>query len=145
MRIMSKRFVVLSEAQYALGITKFLVNDLGMFPTTQYITDNPPEEYREAIRAEFKKLNYGIEADVEFFTTGQEVHNKIRQTDFAGFPLIIGSSWDREVAVQTYGLFVNISYPVVERMIINSGIVGYDGGLKFLEDIYTVAAARLML
>ncbi|MDR0858526.1 MAG: hydrogenase [Oscillospiraceae bacterium] len=145
MRIMSKRFVVLSEAQYALGITKFLVNDLGMFPTTQYITDNPPEEYHTLIFEEFRKLNYGIEAEAELFTTGIEVQEKIRNTDFGGFPLVLGSSWDREVAMQTGGIFVNISYPVVERMIINSGIVGYDGGLKFLEDIYTVAAGRLIL
>ncbi|GHV49141.1 hydrogenase [Clostridia bacterium] len=145
MRIMSKRFVVLSEAQYAIGITKFLVNDIGMFPTTQYVTDNPPEEIRPLIRDEFKKLNYGIEADVDFFTTGEEVHAKIRETDFAGFPLILGSSWDRQVAIETYGIFVNISYPVIERMIINGGIAGYDGGLKLLEDIYTVAAGRLIL
>jgi nitrogenase molybdenum-iron protein beta chain len=145
MRIMSKRFVTVTEAQYAIGLTKFLVHDVGMFPTTQYITDNPPEEYRQGILDEFKKLNYGIEAPAEFFTNGVEVHNKIKQTDFAGFPLILGSGHEKQLAAETYGIFLNISYPTVARFIINSGIAGYDGGLKFLEEIYSIAAERLLL
>lgn len=145
MRIMSKRFVTVTEAQYAIGLTKFLTHDLGMFPTTQYITDNPPNEFRQKILDEFKTLNYGVEAPTEFFTNGVDVHNKIKQTDFAGYPLILGSSHEKALAEQTYGIYLNISYPVLTQIVINTGIAGYDGGLKFLEQIYTVAAGRLLL
>lgn len=144
-RIMSKRFTTVSDAQYSLAITKFLVNDLGMFPVKQYITDDTPEQYREKIIREFKALNYGIEAEVLFSTDGYQIHREIEKADFAGYPLIAGSNWEKKLAQELGGHFVNISYPVVERLIINSSIAGYDGGLKLLEDIYSVALAKLSL
>jgi nitrogenase molybdenum-iron protein beta chain len=145
LRIMSKRFVLVSDAQYTLGITKFLVNDLGMFPTTQYITDNTPEQYRDVITAEFGKLNYDIKAEVEYVTALHDVHQRIKETDFAGYPLIIGSSWERNLSNEMYGNFINISYPVVDRLVINGHVAGYSGGLKLLEDIYTTALGKLIL
>lgn len=144
-RIMSKRFATVSDAQYCLAVTKFLVNDLGMFPTRQYITDDTPEKYRESIVQEFKSLNYGIESEVSFTTDGYQIHREIEQTDFAGYPLIVGSNWEKKLAQKIDGHFVNVSYPIVERLIINSSIAGYDGGLKLLEDIYTAALSKLSL
>lgn len=144
-RIMSKRFTTVSDAQYSLAITKFLVNDLGMFPVKQYITDDTPEQYREKIIREFKVLNYGIEAEVRFSTDGYQIHKEIAKTDFAGYPLIAGSNWEKKLAQELDGHFINISYPVVERLIINSSIAGYEGGLKLLEDIYSAALAKLSL
>jgi len=144
-RIMSKRFTTVSDAQYSLAITKFLVNDLGMFPVKQYITDDTPEQYRKKIIREFKVLNYGIEAEVRFSTDGYQIHKEIAKTDFAGYPLIAGSNWEKKLAQELDGHFINISYPVVERLIINSSIAGYEGGLKLLEDIYSAALAKLSL
>jgi nitrogenase molybdenum-iron protein beta chain len=145
LRIMSKRFVAVSDAQYTLAVTKFLVNDLGMFPTTQYITDNTPEKYRDLVSAEFGRLNYGITAPVEYVTELRAVHDRIKQADFAGLPLILGTSWEHNLAKELYGHFINISYPVVDRLIINGHVAGYSGGLKFLEDIYTTALGALVL
>ncbi|MFP3153810.1 hydrogenase [Lachnospiraceae bacterium ZAX-1] len=145
MRIMSKRFVVVSDAQYSIGVTKFLVNDLGMFPPTQFITDDTPEEYRPLIEAEFHKLNYDIKADVEFSTDGHAIHEAIRKTDFGGTPLILGSCWESYLAQDLKANYVNISYPVMERLIMNSTIAGYAGGLKLLEDIYTAGLTKLIL
>jgi nitrogenase molybdenum-iron protein beta chain len=145
LRVMSKRFAILSDAQYSLAVTKFLVNDIGMFPTLQFITDNTPPEYRELVDAEFKNLNYGIEAKPEYSNNGFEMHRKIRESDFTGSPLILGSSWDNEIAQEVQAIFLNISYPIITRLIINSSVAGYAGGLKLLEDIYTSALARLAL
>ena len=97
-RVMSKRFVVVSDAQYTLAVTNFLVNDLGLFPSKQYITDDTPIEYRDWIKKQFKTLNYGIEAEVEFSTDGYLIHEEIKNTDFYGYPLILGSSWEKQVA-----------------------------------------------
>ncbi len=144
-RIMGKRFTVVSDAQYALAVTKFLVNDLGQFPETQFITDDTPEEYRDAIRAQFRDLNYGIQADVEWNTDGHDIDTKIRGMDFAGTPLIVGSNWEEKIARQLGAHFINISYPMIDRLVINSSVAGYSGGLKLLEDIYTAALGRLSL
>ncbi|EIW17143.1 MULTISPECIES: nitrogenase component 1 [Pelosinus] len=139
---MSKRFVVISDAQYSLAITKFLVNDVGLFPSKQYITDNAPEEYQEAIRGYFKDLNWNIEAEVGFISDGHLIQNEIKETYFSGYPLIIGSSWDKKVAEQTQAHYLSVSWPVNERLVINSSYVGYGGGLKLLEDIYSVVLTR---
>ncbi|MDR0556884.1 MAG: hydrogenase [Treponema sp.] len=144
-RIMSKRFVTVADAHYALAFTKFLVNDLGMFPTTQYITDDTPEKHRDFLKQEFRNLNYGIESDVVFCTDGEEIHRRIRETPFGGNPLILGSSWEKRLAAQINGIFVNVSYPMVSRMVINGHVAGYSGGLKALEDMYTEARERLAL
>lgn len=145
LRIMSKRFAVVSDAQYSLAVTKFLTNDLGMFPTKQFITDDTPNEYRSLIENEFKKLNYGIEAEVEFSTNGYDIHEQIAKVDFAGIPLIFGSSYEKKLSNRLEGLYVNISYPMLEKLVMNSSLAGYDGGLKLLEDIYTVGMSRLVL
>jgi nitrogenase molybdenum-iron protein beta chain len=144
-RVMSKRFAAVSDAQYALAITKFMVNDLGRFPITQFITDDTPPEYREAIETEFKNLNYGIEAEVLFETNGSAIHRAIEETDFGGPPLIFGTSYETTLADKVGGYNVIVSYPIIERLIINGALAGYDGGLKLLEDSYTAALVKFAL
>jgi len=141
-RVMSKRFVVVSDAQYSLAITKFLVNDFGLFPSKQYIIDDTPEKYRKDIEGYFKELNYDIEAEVAFSSDGYQIHNEIKNTDFHGYPLILGSSWEKKVAQETKAHYLSISWPIQERLVINGSYVGYGGGLKLLEDIYSVVLTR---
>ncbi|WP_313075709.1 nitrogenase component 1 [Lacrimispora sp.] len=141
-RVMSKQFTVVSDAHYALGITKFLVNDLGLFPAKQFVVDDTPKGNQEAVSSYFRDLNYGIEAEVSFETDGYKIHNEIKAHDYHGYPLILGGHWEKELAKQTNAHFLNVSWPVNERLIMNSYYVGYDGGLKLIEDIYSVAKTR---
>ncbi|NLK95898.1 MAG: hydrogenase [Clostridiales bacterium] len=141
-RVMSKKFSVVGDAQYVLGITKFLVDDLGLFPAKQFIVDDTPKEYREEIKGYFKDLNYGIQAEVDFQTDGYKIHKEIEETDYHGYPLIIGSYWEKEVSERTNAHFLNVSWPVNERLVMNGYYVGYDGGLKLIEDIYSVVKTR---
>ncbi|GHV75589.1 hydrogenase [Spirochaetia bacterium] len=144
-RVMSKRFITVADAHYALAFTKFLVNDLGMFPSAQFITDDTPAVYREPLTREFQNLNYGITADLVFSTDGDEIHRSVRETSTGGNPLLIGSSWEKRLAQEINGIFVNVSYPMISRMVINGHVAGYSGGLKVLEDMYTEARERLAL
>ena len=83
-RVINKQFTVVADAQYALGITKFLANDLGLVPAKQFIVDDTPKQYREQIKEEFKKLNYGLEAEVVFETDGYQIHEQIREHNYHG-------------------------------------------------------------
>jgi nitrogenase molybdenum-iron protein beta chain len=141
-RAMSKKFSVVADAQYALGITKFLVNDLGRLPAKQYIVDDTPKEYRAKVAGYFQELNYGIKAEVSFSVDGWKIHQDIKQTDYNGYPLILGSYWEKEVAQATDAHFLNVSWPVNERLVINGYYTGYAGGLRLLEDIYSVVRTR---
>jgi nitrogenase molybdenum-iron protein beta chain len=144
-RIMSKRFCTVTDAHYGVALTKFLVNDLGLFPTVQFVTDDTPETSRDAVRAEFERLNYGIKAEVVFTADGEEIQRRIRGIDFAGNGLILGSSWERRIAAEVEGHFILVAHPMIERMVINDHLAGYTGGLKLLEDIYTTARSQLAL
>ena len=141
-RVMSKKFSVVADAQYVLGITKFLVNDMGLFPAKQYIVDDTPKQYRNDIEGYFKDLNYDIEAAVEFGVDGYKIHQEIENTDYHGYPLLLGGYWEKDIAAKTNAHFLNVSWPVNERLVMNSYYVGYDGGLKLIEDIYSVVKTR---
>lgn len=141
-RVINKQFSVVADAQYALGITKFLTNDLGLIPAKQFIVDDTPKEYREDIAAEFKNLNYGLEAEAVFETDGYKIHQAIKEHDYHGYPLILGGYYEKEVTDELSGNYLNISWPVLDKVVFDRFIAGYAGGIRLIEDIYTVAVQR---
>ena len=141
-RVINKQFTVVADAQYSLGITKFLVNDLGLIHAKQFVTDDTPKEYQELIAAEFQNLNYGIKADVSFETDGFKIHEEIKSHDYHGYPLVLGGYYEKEVTEKLKGNFLNISWPVLDKVVFDDFYVGYTGGIRLIEDIYTVAVQR---
>ncbi|MBQ5999284.1 MAG: hydrogenase [Treponema sp.] len=144
-RILGKYFTVASDSQYSISVTKFLVNDMGMFPKKVFITDDAPAGYRKNVIEELNNLNYDIKTDSEFTTDGFSIHEQIKKLDFAGTPLIIGSNWEKKLAFDMGGHYVNVSYPMLEKLVINDHIAGYSGGLHFLEQIYSAALSKLKI
>lgn len=141
-RVINKQFTVIADAQYSLGITKFLVNDLGLVPAKQFVVDDTPKAYREKLTEEFKKLNFGLEAEVSFETDGYKIHEEIKQHDYHGYPLILGGYYEKEITEKLKGNFLNISWPVQDKVVFDDFYVGYTGGIRLIEDIYTVAVQR---
>ena len=141
-RVINKQFTVVADAQYSLAITKFLVNDLGLTPAKQFVVDDTPKNYQEDIREEFKKLNYNLEAEVSFETDGYKIHEEIKNHDYHGYPLVLGGYYEKEVTENIKGNFLNISWPVQDKVVFDNFYVGYAGGIRLIEDIYTVAVSR---
>lgn len=141
-RVMAKKFSIVGDAQYTLGITKFLVNDLGLNPGPQFVVDDTPKQYREAIKKEFESLNFGIKADVKFESDGYKIHNEIKEYNYHGYPLILGGYYEKEVSEELDGHYLNVSWPVQDKVIFDESYVGYQGGIKLIEDIYSVAVQR---
>ena len=50
--------------------------------------------------------------------------------------LILGSSWDKHIADELHADLLIISVPVQHRLVMNCGYLGYEGGLRAIEDIY---------
>lgn len=136
-RTMSTRFSTVTNAADALAISKFLVNDFGLVPDKQYITDATPADFRDDVARYFREFQFGIETEVVFSTDGYEIHSAIRNNDYYGSPLIIGSIFEKKLAEELNGNFLAVSVPIKERLILSSSYVGYHGGLRLLEDIYT--------
>ena len=141
-RVINKQFSVAADAQYALAITKFLANDLGLVPAKQFITDDTPKEHREAISAEFKNLNFGLEAEAVFEADGFKIREAVREHDYHGYPLILGSYYEKELSEELKGNYLNISWPVQDKIVLDNFYAGYAGGIRLIEDIYSVAVQR---
>lgn len=141
-RVINKQFSVVADAQYALGLTKFLANDLGLVPAKQFIVDDTPNQFREAISREFKELNFGLEAEAVFETDSYKIHNQIKEHDYHGYPLILGSYYEKELCEELKGNYLNIAWPVQDKVVLDDFYVGYTGGIRLIEDIYTVAVQR---
>jgi len=131
------RFFNISDSFYALGVSKFLLNELGIIPGEQFITDDTPEEYQELIINEFKNLSKSTGANVTFEIDGGIIKQKLRAFDHSNHtPLILGSSWDRDIVSELNGFWLNISLPVMHRLVLDRSYIGYSGGLRLAEDIY---------
>jgi nitrogenase molybdenum-iron protein beta chain len=136
-RTASKMFSTVTTASRALAVAKFLINDFGLMPNKQYITENVPPEHHERIVGYFKNFNYDIEAEVVFSTDGYLIHQQIEEEYYAGPPLIVGSIFEKQIVKKLSGNFVCVSTPFQQKVVLHSSYAGYHGGLKFLEDLYT--------
>jgi nitrogenase molybdenum-iron protein beta chain len=130
--------VVIGESTYNLAITKFLVNQLGLTPGRQIITENPPEEFREAIRAEYRNIAEDVTAQVDFEEDGYFIHKRVEETDFSNhYPVFLGTTWEGQLAKKLGGVLLEIGYPATDEIVLARTYVGYRGALALLEKIYT--------
>jgi nitrogenase molybdenum-iron protein beta chain len=137
-RFLPGHFITVADSFYALGLTRFLINDLGLIPEVQFITEVVPEEYRPLIDAEFAKFDEGLVSPVHYGADGATVREELAKRTFRERPLILGSSWDRDITRQLKGYQLSVSMPVSDRLILNRTYAGYDGALRLTEDIYSV-------
>ncbi|HWR56467.1 MAG TPA: nitrogenase component 1 [Negativicutes bacterium] len=140
-RLLPRRFVTVADSFYTLGIAKFLINDMGLLPETQYITDGVSRDYHAGIEAEFKNFIDGITAKVVFTNDGGAVQEDIRRLKFRGRPLILGSAWEKVLAEEINGYQLSVAMPVSDRLVLNRAYVGYGGALRLVEDIYSLVLA----
>lgn len=132
------RFAVVGDSAYALAYTKFLSDQIGLIPVKQIITDNPPEQFREKISKEFRNLSEGVSVEVEYIEDGYLAEKSLSEADFgSGVPLILGSSWESDVAREKNALLIEIDPPSSETVVLNRCHIGYRGALQLIERIYT--------
>lgn len=143
-RLLPRRFITVADSLYALGMARFLTNDLGLIPEKQFITEDTPQRYQDGVAAEFAKFNNGITAEAVFSNDGGFVEEELRRIKIRSRPLILGSSWERVVARDLKAYQLSIAAPVGNHLIMSKSYVGYDGGLHLTEDIYSVVLNDFM-
>ena len=131
-----RRFYSLLDASYAIGFAKYLLNELGIIPARQYIIDDTPEEFQEAIREQFHRISDQRSAEVRFIVDAGAIQQEIRQDAHKHRSLILGSGWERDLAKEIGADLLILSVPVSYRLVLNCGYTGYRGGLRVIEDIY---------
>lgn len=136
-------YAVASDAAYNLALNKFLVNQLGLIPARQVITDNTPERYRSAIREEYRRLAPDVAAEVTFAEDGYIIDKILAAGQYGRKPpLIFGSTWERDLAKKLGSAIVEVSYPVSYDVVLNKSYVGYRGALTLLERMFSNAISK---
>ena len=131
-----RKFYSILDASYSIGISKYLLNELGIIPAKQFIIDNTPEEYQALIKEQFRQISEYRSADVFFEINAGAVHEQIRQDNIKNRVLILGSCWESNLAKELKADLLILSVPVTFRLVLDCGYFGYKGGLRIIEDIY---------
>ena len=119
------------------GVTKYLENEVGYIPNAVFVTDNPNQKNENNLKELFKK-EFPEYADKLFFEIDSEkiAENVIPELQKTNRALVLGSDWEKLFTKQSGNLFQYISAPIHQQLIISKSYVGYEGGLRLLEDIY---------
>ena len=139
---MPSHFVTISDSFYGIGISRLLTNEFGLLPLHQFVTDEPPEEFRPSIQAYYAKIAPGISSDITFTADGDQVNNVLRAVASAP-PIVLGSIWDRDIAQELGGCHLSIAAPITDRLVANCSYLGYSGGLRLIEDLYSSILASV--
>lgn len=131
-----KRFAVVADANNAVGFTRYLANDYSFTPVLVIVSEPifRPED-KERIIKQIEDLEYARPPKVLFLTDQFEINKAIREEE-EEITLLIGSSNEREIAIEKDIQFILGAFPMSERLIFNRTYAGYRGSLTFTEDIY---------
>jgi nitrogenase molybdenum-iron protein beta chain len=126
-----------ADSAYAIGLSAFLVNEIGFIPKGVYITDSVPEQHYDAVTRAAVSGSPRCEGLVRLETDGGLIQRDIREKlGNSKKALFLGSSWEKALARETGNLYAFASLPLPETVIVNKTFLGFDGGLALLEDIY---------
>jgi len=143
--------VVIGDSNYAPAITRFLSDELGWLPELTVVTDMLEDAQKEKIVSGLDGLKSGLKANVKFDTNTSSVkkyiaevwernHNE-RYYDSMTPAFIIGSVFERDLAAQFNFPLLTASFPVTNRVVLNTAYAGINGGLRLTEDILSILVA----
>ena len=131
-----KRFAVVADANSAVGYTRYLANDYSFTPVLVIVSEPIfRQEDKDRIEKESRDLEYAKPPKVLFLTDQYEINKAIREEE-KEITLLVGSSNEREIALEKEIQFILGAFPINERLIFNRTYAGYRGSLTFTEDIY---------
>ncbi|SHH98570.1 nitrogenase molybdenum-iron protein beta chain [Sporobacter termitidis DSM 10068] len=148
---LQKYAVIVADVNYAVSITRFLLDDLGWIPVLTQFTDVLPEEQQEQLR---KKLTAPAPLNgpkVVFDTNASEAiryinelypkqeSDKYAETLTPAF--VIGSALERSLALKLGAPHLSVSFPISNRALLSRGYTGFEGGLTLIEDLLSAAVA----
>jgi nitrogenase molybdenum-iron protein beta chain len=132
-----------ADSLYALGVSDYLVNELGFLPKGIYLIDDPKPEYISIIQGALNSFGEDFAGTLEIEADGGLIQQHIREKiGTSGKAVILGSSWEAKLAQEHSNEAIRLSLPIIDEVIVTRSYVGYNGGLRLTEDIYTGAIRR---
>jgi nitrogenase molybdenum-iron protein beta chain len=130
--LVNREFGIVSDSNYAIGLTRFLTNDLGLIPRIVILTDDPPEPLHASILAGFAGLEGGIAPKVVFEPDGFKIARLIEDNRP---DILLGSTLDREIAKKLHVPILPLVFPLTDRVALSNGYAGYRGAINLAEDL----------
>jgi nitrogenase molybdenum-iron protein beta chain len=127
---------IFHDSGYVLGLSKFLLHEVGIIPKEQYVTDNTPERLWEPLQAELDSASGKRSIPITFDPDAGNSQDKFRKLKHNGRGLIIGSGWEKELAKENNCDFLSAALPTPYRLVLTTNYAGFSGGLRVIEDIY---------
>jgi nitrogenase molybdenum-iron protein beta chain len=130
-----KRFAVVAESAYAIGLTRFLANDLSLKPELTIITEpifRPSD--REHIEKRIKSLDYAVSPEVFFESDSYGIRKLLRAN--GNITYLVGSSVEEEIAQHLKIQMLVCAYPLADRLVLRKTYAGYRGALTLVEDLF---------
>lgn len=127
-------FAVVADSGTAIGLSRFLINELGYLPDIVQITDDPPEEIRdEIIRHLTENLETPLSPEVIFENDSHLIRQNLNNRPFM---FLFASSLEAPIALPEWGaLPITVAFPTLNRLILNRTYAGFDGSLTLFEEI----------
>lgn len=132
---------IVHDSGYVLGLSKFLLHEVGIVPKEQFVVDNTPKRFQEQIASELQSTSDKKVIPLTFEPDAGKVQDAIRSLHHSGRGLIIGSGWDKQLAREKDYDFLSASVPTPYRLVMTTNYVGFSGGLRVIEDIYGAVLA----
>lgn len=140
--------VIVADANYAPALAKFVADDLGFLPEVAIINDILPEDEKETVTARFRGSKSGLTPAIIYEVKEAEILPHIKrhwELDHGNKyynamtpAVIIGSSFEIDLASDLGLPLLSVSYPITNRVVLTRGYAGYAGGLSLAEDLLSV-------
>jgi nitrogenase molybdenum-iron protein beta chain len=131
-----KRFAVVGDASTVVGMTRFLANDYSFTPILCIVTDPMfRQEDKDRITNQLTKLEHARPPKIVFETDNWKIKQELEASSDK-ITLLIGSTYDREFAMEKDIQCMALAYPITDRLIFNRTYAGYRGSLTLVEDLY---------
>ena len=122
------------DTNTVIGLARYLGNECGYLPEVIQITDEPPEEVRDRIRAE---LTAGIDSvfkpDIIFEKDTFKIRENLKNRSFQ---VMLATSLEKWPAAKEFGVaHLSVAFPMYDRLIVDRTYTGYRGGIALLEDL----------
>lgn len=144
--------VVVGNANYCYPVTRFLAEEIGWLPELSVITDSLTDEEKETLRLSFKDFTNIKAPELVFetdtgkiqshFAQGRSLYSDDRYLPALSPLFVLGSTHELELAGNLGAKALSISFPIVDRAVLNKGYAGFKGGLHLFEDLFNVLLAR---
>jgi nitrogenase molybdenum-iron protein beta chain len=129
-----KRFAVAADAGTAIGMTRFLADDMGLTPAAVVVTDQIwSDGDRQRIADRLTELEYARPPRVSFHSDHYEIREELKKHDYT---LLLGSSLEDEVARELDIQLQRVAFPISDALVINRTYAGYCGCLTLIEDLF---------